>query len=289
MAKHTGPRTAVGKLNSSRNALKKGIYSNALLPNEDPQALEALADDLGRRFDVQDAAGEILVNRLLQTTLQSNRLQTAQANLIRAKMHTMEVRRAFCVQVGIDVLAANELPNWYFEEDDTKRQAALEMTNVWAEAKILRENFSTDLILRARKEFPSLWRYLMGPDGSAIQKVHATLGERIATLYKHPSPLSNLQDLINELEKKHQHALLYAKNAERYEAVINGLRAKAVLDVYSDPNWSRADAATHKRTNELVGSLLGLQRENSKLQPLEVIESSDVTKTLENQEEAAKI
>ncbi len=288
MAKHTGPRTAVGKLNSSRNALKKGIYSNALLPNEDPQALEALADDLGRRFDVQDAAGEILVNRLLQTTLQSNRLQTAQANLIRAKMHTMEVRRAFCVQVGIDVLAATELPNWYFEEDDTKRQAALEMTNVWAEAKILRENFSTDLILRARKEFPSLWRYLMGPDGSAIQKVHATLGERIATLYKHPSPLSNLQELINELEKKHQHALLYAKNAERYEAVINGLRSKAVLDVYSDPNWSRADAATHKRTNELVGSLLGLQRENSKLQPLEVIESSEVTKTLENQEEAAK-
>lgn len=288
MAKHTGPRTAVGKLNSSRNALKKGIYSNALLPNEDPQALEALADDLGRRFDVQDAAGEILVNRLLQTTLQSNRLQTAQANLIRAKMHTMEVRRAFCVQVGIDVLAANELPNWYFEEDDTKRQAALEMTNVWAEAKILRENFSTDLILRARKEFPSLWRYLMGPDGSAIQKVHATLGERIATLYKHPSPLSNLQELINELEKKHQHALLYAKNAERYEAVINGLRSKAVLDVYSDPNWSRADAATHKRTNELVGSLLGLQRENSKLQPLEVIESGEVTKTLENQEEAAK-
>jgi len=288
MAKHTGPRTAVGKLNSSRNALKKGIYSNALLPNEDPQALEAVADDLGRRFDVQDAAGEILVNRLLQTTLQSNRLQTAQANLIRAKMHTMEVRRAFCVQVGIDVLAATELPNWYFEEDDTKRQAALEMTNVWAEAKILKQNFSTDLILRARKEFPSLWRYLMGPDGSAIQKVHATMGERIATLYKHPSPLSNLQELINELEKKHQHALLYAKNAERYEAVINGLRSKAVLDVYSDPNWSRADAATHKRTNELVGSLLGLQRENSKLQPLEVIESSDVTKTLENQEEAAK-
>ena len=288
MAKHTGPRTAVGKLNSSRNALKKGIYSNALLPNEDPQALEALADDLGRRFDVQDAAGEILVNRLLQTTLQSNRLQTAQANLIRAKMHTMEVRRAFCVQVGIDVLAATELPNWYFEEDDTKRQAALEMTNVWAEAKILKQNFSTDLILRARKEFPSLWRYLMGPDGSAIQKVHATMGERIATLYKHPSPLSNLQELINELEKKHQHALLYAKNAERYEAVINGLRSKAVLDVYSDPNWSRADAATHKRTNELVGSLLGLQRENSKIQPLEVIESSDVTKTLENQEEAAK-
>lgn len=289
MAKQTGPRTAVGKLNSSRNALKKGIYSNALLPNEDPQALEALADDLGRRFGVQDAAGEILVNRLLQATLQSNRLQIAQANLIRAKMHTMEVRRAFCVQVGIDVLAATELPNWYFEEDDTERQAALEMTKVWAEAKILRENFSTDLILRARKEFPSLWRFLMGPDGSAIQKVHATLGERIATLYKHPSPLSNLQELINELEKKHQHALLYAKNAERYEAVINGLRAKAVLDVYSDPNWSRADAATHKRTNELVGSLLGLQRENSKLQPLEVIESSDVTKTLENQEEAAKI
>ena len=66
-----------------------------LLPSEDAEALEALANDLGDRFEVQDAAGEILVRRLLQTTLQSNRLQNAQANLIQAKMHGMDVRHSF--------------------------------------------------------------------------------------------------------------------------------------------------------------------------------------------------
>ncbi len=280
MANQTGPRTAVGKINSSRNALKKGIYSNTLLPSEDAEALEALADDLGDRFEVQDAAGEILVRRLLQTTLQSNRLQNAQANLIQAKMHGMDVRQSFCIQVGINVLAAAELPDWYFEEDQTQRHAALEKAKVWAEAQYLKKNYSTDLILRAKQEFPSLWRYLMGKDGSAVQKVHATLGERIATLYKHPSPQANLQDLIDQLENAHKYALLYAKHAARYEAVINGLRAKAVLDVYSDPNWSRADAATHKRTNELVVSLIGLQREKSKPRTIEVIAGNNSSQKL---------
>ena len=68
---------------------------------------------------------------------------------------------------------------------------------------------------------------------------------------------------------------MYAKHDTKYEAVISGLSAKAVLDVYSDPKWSRADAATHKRTNELVVSLIGLQREKSKPSTIEVIASSN--------------
>ncbi len=43
MAAQTGPRTVVGKINSSRNALKRGIYTNAVLAGEDVQALEELA------------------------------------------------------------------------------------------------------------------------------------------------------------------------------------------------------------------------------------------------------
>jgi hypothetical protein len=281
MANQTGPRTPVGKINSSRNALKKGIYSNALLPDEDADAIEALADDLGQRFEVQDAAGEILVSRVLQTTLQGNRLQNAQAAMIQSKMHGIEFRRKFCVEVDISILLASELPDWYFEEDQKAKQEALEMAQVWAEAMYLKQNHSTELILRAKQALPSLWQYLMGKDGSTVQKTHATLGERIATLFKHQSPQANLQELINALESKHKYAMLYAKNEVKYEAVINGLRGKAVLDVYSDPNWSKADAATHRRTNELIASLIGLQRDKSKTSIIETVTAVDAPKVLD--------
>jgi len=265
----------------SHNALKKGIYSNALLPDEDADALEALADDLGQRFEVQDAAGEILVSRMLQTTLQSNRLQNAQAAMIESKMHGIEFRRKFCVEVDISILVASELPDWYFDEDQLAKQRALGMAQVWAEAMYLKNHYSTDLILRAKQELPSLWQHVMGKDGSAVQKVHATLSERIATLYKHPNPQANLQELITQLENEYKYSLLYVKHATKYEAVINGLRGKAVLDVYSDPNWSKADTATHRRTNELIASLIGLQRERSKPRILEAVTAVDTPKALD--------
>ena len=94
--------------------------------------------------------------------------------------------------------------------------------------------------------------------------------------------------LIDQLEHAHKYALLYAKHAARYEAVVSGLRAKAVLDVYSDPNWSRADAATHKRTNELVVSLIGLQREKSKPSTIEIIASNNPSQKLEVKDQTAE-
>ena len=192
MANQTGPRTPVGKINSSRNALKMGIYTNAALPGEDSQALEELALDISESYAVNDAAGEILVSRMLQTTLQSNRLQNAQAAMIESKMHGIEFRRKFCIEVDISILVASELPDWYFDEDQLAKQRALGMAQVWAEAMYLKNHYSTDLILRAKQELPSLWQHVMGKDGSAVQKVHATLSERIATLYKHPNPQAGI-------------------------------------------------------------------------------------------------
>jgi hypothetical protein len=90
-----------------------------------------------------------------------------------------------------------------------------------------------------------------------------------------------LQELITAIEDKHKYAMLYAKHEGKYDAVIKGLRGKAVLDVYSDPNWSKADAATHRRTNELIASLIGLQRDKSKPSIIEAVTSVDTPKVLD--------
>jgi len=124
MANQTGPRTAVGKINSSRNALKKGIYTNAVLPGEDVQALEELAVDISDSYGVKDAAGEIVVRRFLQHTLQTNRLQAAQADLIQSKMHGHRVRQEFCTEVNLSAHCAAQIPDWYFTEDEQTKQKA---------------------------------------------------------------------------------------------------------------------------------------------------------------------
>ena len=265
MANQTGPRTPVGKINSSRNALKKGIYTNAVLPGEDAQALEELALDISESYAVNDAAGEILVRRFLQHTLQTNRLQAAQVDLIEAKMHSHANRQRFCIDVHLSAFSADQIPDWYFTDDVEPKENARFTYNVFVEAAYLKEHYSPDLMLQVKVKLPNLWQYLMGSPGSPTQKVYATLGERLASLYKQSQPQSNIECLLDELKKKKLYELMWGENEARYTAVIAGLRANAVLDVLSDPNWSRAEGALHRRSQDLLGSLVGLKRENATL------------------------
>jgi len=63
----TGPRSAEGKAASSKNALKLGLYSQALiLPGEDPEELAALSRGYSERFRPQDPIEEILVEELVR-------------------------------------------------------------------------------------------------------------------------------------------------------------------------------------------------------------------------------
>ncbi len=120
----------------------------------------------------------------------------------------------------------------------------------------------------------------MGKDGSAVQKVHATLGARIATLYKHPSPQTNLQDLINDLEKKHQYALMYAKHATKYEFMISGLRTKAVLMfTLTLTGAGRMLQLTSEPTNLLFRSLV-CREKSQNLAPLKSLLATILPKSL---------
>ena len=277
MSNQTGPRTAVGKINSSRNALKKGIYTNAVLPGEDVQALEELALDISDSYGVKDAAGEIVVRRFLQHTLQTNRLQAAQADLIQSKMHGHRVRQEFCIEVNLSAHCAEQIPDWYFTEDEQTKQKARLIYAAYAEAFSLKKHYKPDLMLAAKSKFPNLWLYLMGAQGSATQKVYATLGERLASHYSQSQPQANIQSFLDELKEEKYFELLWGENESRYLAVIAGLRAKAVLDVVSDPNWSKAEGALHRRSQDMLGSLIALKRENA------VLEIKPQNSVIENQ------
>lgn len=265
MAKQTGPRTAVGKLNSSRNALKKGIYTNAVLPGEDPEALEELAHNLSETFEISDAAGEITIRRYLQHTLQANRLHNAQIDLIKAKMQSHSTRLHFCKEVNLSPLSAEKIPDWYFDDDPEPKANAHFIYRAFAEATALKTNYTADLMLVAKREFPNLWESMMGSPGSATQKVYATLGERLASSYKQQHPQANIECYLDEIQRKNTYELLWGANESRYVAVISGLKAKAVLDVISDPNLNKAEAALHRRSQDLITTMVGLKREKATL------------------------
>lgn len=265
MTLHTGPRTALGKLKSSRNALKKGIYTNALLPGEDPQALEELTQNLRDSYLICDAAGEITVGRFLQHTLQTKRLQQAQIDLVEAKMHRQSTRLKFCEQVNLTPSDAENLPDWYFDHDPIPKEQALVIFQAFQDAEQLKNNYTPDLMHAAKNKFPHLWEYLMGKPGSANQKVYATLGERLASHYKQSQPQSNIQRFLDELNNEFPYELLWAENEVRYKSIIAGLRSDAFLEVMSDPNLNKAEAALHRRMHDLLTSMVALKRENADL------------------------
>jgi hypothetical protein len=67
--KSSGPRTSVGKRNSSRNSLKQGLLSRDVVigfgeGKEDPEEYEALLSDLRKDFQPEGRSEEVLVETI---------------------------------------------------------------------------------------------------------------------------------------------------------------------------------------------------------------------------------
>jgi hypothetical protein len=61
----TGPKTLEGKATTAQNALKHGIYSEAtLIPQEDPDAFDAMHQGMLETLNPVGAFEEMLVDRL---------------------------------------------------------------------------------------------------------------------------------------------------------------------------------------------------------------------------------
>jgi hypothetical protein len=87
----TGPRTAAGKRRSSRNAVKHGIFSKAILMDgESRRQYEALLEGFREQFQPVGAAEELLVQKLVIVSLRHRRLLIAENAEIRQRTQFME-------------------------------------------------------------------------------------------------------------------------------------------------------------------------------------------------------
>ena len=81
----TGPKTPEGKVASSRNSFKHGLYSKQLvLAGEDPAELDALRDDLRREHQPAGPTEEILVNELAEHYWRLRRMRKFEARAMGA-------------------------------------------------------------------------------------------------------------------------------------------------------------------------------------------------------------
>jgi hypothetical protein len=250
----TGPKSQEGKARSAQNSLKFGIFSSSILQGEDANAVKALVDNLRVSFALTNGAGELLANRFVHTNLQLNRVQKAQLAIANGKYFSNKSREQFCIHAGHYFRNAEDVPAWYFEEDHAKKDHVFELQDIFDEAHHLKNHYSADLMVKAEMKLPSLWKFVMGEKGDPRQKMH-TLGEQLAALYKRPNAILNIQDLITDLEARYKYELLWAQNAQRYEAIIDGLRSQAILDTLIDPGLVRAESMLHRRSQELLSTM----------------------------------
>ena len=90
----TGPRTAVGKARSRRNARKHGLYAHAETPPpEDAAQIDLRTADYRRRLQPADQIEESLVRQLAFTQFRLSRIPILEATLLNSHIAKAKLRR----------------------------------------------------------------------------------------------------------------------------------------------------------------------------------------------------
>jgi hypothetical protein len=181
---------------------------------------------------------------------------------VQTLLYTQESRREFAKQTGMSPIEQDKLPNWYFSDDQASKNKAVFLARALAEALDLQKNYSLQANLSAKTSYPNLWRAVMGP--SANQPLQ-TLGERLISIYSKGSPQANLQALIDEYRSERRYEILWGTNTERFEGILEGIKAKHELDVMSRADWLKVEALQNRRRNEVLQAVLALKRSEAML------------------------
>lgn len=263
-----GPKTTNGKSVSSKNAIKIGIYTNTLMEGESQEEIDELLEHLRDNHPSDNAQVEMMHRCYAQSLLKSRRLQEAEAALIEAHMHMQSSRKEFCRQVNISPLLEDGVPDWFFSEEAAPKQLAIQRGMSMFEALDLKRHHTLELSLSARTQYPNLWKEVMGPHAINPKQ---SLGERLQVLYVTGNPHSNLQAFADDYRDRYKYELMWTRNSQRYLSVINALKAKAMLEISSRPDWLKIENLQHKRRMELTHTLLAIDKHESMKNAIEIV------------------
>ena len=223
----TGPKTLAGKKASSKNAQKGGIFTQGYLPGEDTSQKQAQYELLAEQWGAYDPTRQMILRTIEQAHLGIERQMRLEQQIYQGLMQSADIRREFVNHSGINVLAGSTLPAWYFSPSGhDEKLLALEMNKVFNQAHQLKTRYSDQIAPQIATQFPDLYAYVMQG-----QKVTAQFLIVLGQTYRQSTAILNLNQLIEEIQSSFGHHLLWASDSERYQLLIDGLRAQQVQTV----------------------------------------------------------
>ena len=244
---------------STQNALKAGIYTNRLLPHEDPQLLKECIEGYVSDFEITTTTGYQLAQELAQVVLKLNRIEAWQADIIESYLAKYSTRFEFASQLKLNILGVEKLPDWYFDDCQKSRNKARKIASAFNQLYHLIDHHSADLMMSVKSSYPDLWWFVMGTS-EATARVY-TFAEKLSAYSTQNDPRLRLKDLQNYFVENHRSELAWAQSEDRYEKVLSGLRAQAQMDLLANPNLQRGEAALHRKKTDLLSQLIQLKRE----------------------------
>jgi hypothetical protein len=227
LKKATGPVSQVGKQHASKNARKSSIFVKGYLESEDQEGKQIEFEALSAQWGADDVSRQMVLRSIEYAALSQERMMYTERKRIEGRMMSTDIARIFCERAGgFDVLDFMHLPSWYFKKDDQGvKQWSIELQHVVNEAQDLKTHYSDQLIAQVKTKYPNLYTFVM--EGRSI---YEAFGVALGRRYGQSNPILNIQAVVNGIEKEHPYSLKWARDPDRYQIIIDGIRAEQMQE-----------------------------------------------------------
>ncbi len=218
----SGPKTEAGIAVSSQNARKDAIFVQGYLPHEDVVAKQEQFSQLQAQWHAIDPSRQILLRSIEQAQLGVERMMEIEQKKIAGLMQSTTIAKEFCTRAGLSNVTPEKLPPWFFLASGEKdKQYALRAALIYDEALEFKNQYSDQLVAQVKDRYPALYQYVMARAKNETSFI-LVLGQR----YTQSAVTLNLAALMNELHDRFPYHFIWAQAPERYQCIIDGLRAE---------------------------------------------------------------
>ncbi len=218
----SGPKTEAGKALSSQNARKDAIFVKGYLPHEDIVAKQEQFALLQAQWRAIDPSRQILLRSIEQAQLGIERMMEIEQKKIAGLMQSTSIAKEFCERAELSDVIPEKLPPWFFLASGEKdKSQALRVVKIYDEALDFKNHYSDQLAAQVKDRYPVLYQYVMSRAKNETSFI-TVLGQR----YAQSVVTLNLAALMNELHERFPYHFIWAQAPERYQCIIDGLRAE---------------------------------------------------------------
>ena len=243
----TGPKTINGKKASSQNAQKGAIFTKGYLASENIEQKQMEYEALTVQWGAYDPTRQMILRTIEQANLGIERQMLFEKQKIEALMQSADVAQQFARHAGLSAMAATMMPAWYFSDGGAReKRIATSILKVFEQAEQLIQEYSDQIAPHIKTRYPNLYDYLM--EGEAVTAQFLIV---LGKTYKQTTAILNLHKLIEGLDKHYYHHLVWAKDADRYQILVTGLRAQKIEEAIDLDKSNRY--ATHLQNRLLKG------------------------------------